>query len=127
MCAISELGCRARQFTNALLSNGYITGEQFPVVLAHITEQMALTTAAMMAEVRLRSNAIQNERAVVDQISREVMKYISGRQQERTRQRRKVREAFEQLREEAYQNTAPFTGEGRREFFQRYPEVAQNY
>lgn len=126
MCAVTELGCRAKEFTNALLADGYITGDQYPTVLAQVQEQMALTTAAMMAEVRLRTNAILSERAIVDQISREIMVFIGSRQVERGRQRKKVQEAFQQMRAEVMavleQNSTPFIVVQRPAFCVRYPE-----
>ena len=97
MCAISEIADRAKEYCSSLLTNGYITGDQYPAVFTQIKEQMALCTTAMMAEVRLRTGPLTSERQAVDQITRECMAYIGAQQDELRRRRKKAVQAFRQV------------------------------
>lgn len=96
MCVISEISQRAREYTHALLTAGVIDNAQCQAVMQQIQEQLALCSTAMMAEVRLRTNAVINERGAMEQISRELMTFIANRQEEKRRRRRA---AFGKLRE----------------------------
>lgn len=99
MCMITEIGSRAKQYAHSLLTSGCINGEQYQAVLEQLKEQMALCATALMGEVRLRTNAIVNERMAMEQIAREVMSFIAGREQEKRRRRRASVAAFSKLRE----------------------------
>jgi len=129
MCAISEISSRAREFAHALLTGGYITAEQYPMVYGQIKEQMALAVTAMMAEIRLRVNAIVSERAAVDQITRETMMFIAGRQQEERRRRSRSQQNMIKLRQIAPPETTEveirFVGHenGCRKFETRFPAM----
>ena len=128
MCAITEIADRAKEFCAGLLTNGFITDEQYPSVYTQVKEQMALCTTAMMAEVRLRTGPLVNERMAVDQITRECMSFIGAQQEDRRRKRRKAVEAFRQVERmvtEAMQPQQPnvmVMQSGGRTFAVRFPE-----
>lgn len=110
MCAITEIADRAKEYCSSLLTNGYITGDQYPTVYNQIKEQMALCTTAMMAEVRLRTGPLVNERMAVDQITRECMAYIGAQQEDLRRRRKKAVEAFRQVEAMAARALEPAPG-----------------
>lgn len=98
MCVVTEIGARAKEYAHSLLTGGYISDEQYQSVLDQLKEQLALCTTAMMAEVRLRSNAIVNERMAMDQVTREVMSFIASRQEESRRRRRRAMSVLREIR-----------------------------
>lgn len=131
MCVISEISQRAKEYCHALLTGGYITDEQYQAVLEQVKEQLALCTTAMMAEVRLRTNAIVSDRAAMEQVTREVMSFIAGRQEETRRRRRRAVSVLREIRppnmpELVEESSTVMVIMGRfRPFEARFPELVQ--
>lgn len=128
MCVIQEVGARAKEYAHSLLTAGIIEDEMFQAVLDQLKEQLALCATAMMAEVRLRTNAIVSEKTAMEQIGRELMNFIASREQEQRRRRRKATGEFGKIRErQPVQMEAParYESPGKvvKFFLVRYPDA----